>query len=56
MFGLFKKSSPADKLNKLYLKKMEEARDALRGGDVKANALLTAEAEKIADEIQKLKK
>jgi hypothetical protein len=55
MFGIFKKKDPLEKLQKAYLKKMEEARNVLRSGDVKNNARLVAEAEEIAIEIEKLR-
>lgn len=55
MFGLFKKD-PIKKLEKEYNDKLVEARDVLRQGDVKANARLMAEAEKINDKITALKK
>jgi len=55
MFGLFKKD-PVKKLEKKYLKLMEEAMEIQRGGDIKAYAQKTAEAEKVAEEIEALKK
>ncbi|MGD1841249.1 MAG: DUF6435 family protein [Thermonemataceae bacterium] len=54
MFGLFKKD-PIKKLEKEYLAKMKEARDIQRGGDMKAYALFMEEAEKMADELARLK-
>lgn len=54
MFGLFKKD-PVKKLEKKYLKLMEEAMEIQRGGDIKAYAEKSAEAEKVAEEIEKLK-
>jgi hypothetical protein len=55
MFGFFK-SNPADKLNKQYLQKLEQARDLQRNGDIKGFAKLTAEAEAIMKQIEDLKK
>ena len=54
MFGLFKKD-PIKKLEKEYLKLMEEAMNIQRGGDIKAYAAKVAEAEKIQDQIDQLK-
>ena len=54
MFGLFKKD-PIKKLEKKYLKLMEEAMEIQRGGDIKAYAQKSAEAEKVAEEIERLK-
>lgn len=50
---LFKRD-PRKKLQKAYQQKMEEAMHAMRRGDVRENALLVAEAEKIKAEIDKL--
>ena len=47
---LFKRD-PTKKLKKAYQTKMEAAMKALRQGDVRTNALLVAEAEKIKAEI-----
>ncbi len=55
MFGFFKKD-PIKALEKKYQKKLEEARDIQRSGDVKAAALLYEEAEEIGKELQKLAK
>jgi len=55
MFGFFK-SNPADKLQKQYLQKLEQARDLQRNGDIKGFAKLTAEAEAIMKQIEDLKK
>ena len=55
MFGLFKKD-PIKQLEKKYLKLMEEAMQIQRGGDIKAYAQKAAEAEKVAEEIEELKK
>lgn len=53
MFSIFKKN-PAKKLNKRYEAMLEKAMHAQRNGDIKAYAMITAEAEKIAIEIQTL--
>lgn len=55
MFGLFKKD-PIKKLEKKYLELMEEAMEIQRGGDIKAYAQKSAEAEKVAEEIERLKR
>ena len=54
MFGLFKKD-PIKKLEKKYLKLMEEAMQIQRGGDIKAYAEKSAEAERVAEESEELK-
>ncbi|MEQ8705822.1 MAG: DUF6435 family protein [Phaeodactylibacter sp.] len=54
MFGLFKKD-PVKKLEKQYLKLMEEAMQIQRSGDIKAYAEKSAEAERVAQEIEDLK-
>lgn len=54
MFGLFKKD-PASKLRKAYHKKLEEARDVQRSGDLKKYARLMEEAEQMAKELEKMK-
>ncbi|TWX65201.1 Lacal_2735 family protein [Colwellia demingiae] len=53
MFSIFKKD-PVKKLNKLYEAKLEQAMHAQRNGDIKSYSMITAEAEKIAIEIQAL--
>jgi|TARA_B110000881_G_C18489945_1_gene471245 hypothetical protein len=53
MFSIFKKD-PIKKLNKAYEAKLEQAMFAQRNGDIKSYSLITAEAEKIAEEIKKL--
>lgn len=53
MFGFFK-TDPRKKLEKAYAAKLEEARDAQRGGDIKRFAQLTAEAEAIVKQIEAL--
>lgn len=55
MFNFFKKD-PVKTLEKAYEKKMEEARDIQRSGDIKHYAELVAESEEILKEIEKLKK
>ena len=55
MFGFFKKD-PIKKLEKAYRRKLEEARDIQRSGDVKKAALVYDEAEKIADKMEALRK
>lgn len=53
MFGIFNKN-PLKKLNKRYEAKLEQAMHAQRNGDIKGYAMITAEAEQIAVEIQAL--
>ena len=55
MLKFFKKD-PIKKLEKEYLKLMEEAMNIQRGGDIKAYALKVAEAEEIQKQIDKLRK
>ena len=55
MFSFFKKD-PAKKLQKLYRDKLEEGMQAQRKGDIRLYAMLTAEAEKIREEIDGLEK
>ena len=50
---LFKRN-PTKKLQREYQQKMEAAMQAMRRGDVRENALLYAEAEKIKSEIDRL--
>ena len=50
---LFKRD-PKKKLMKAYQQKMEAAMQAMRNGDVAANAFLTKEAEAIKAEIDQL--
>jgi hypothetical protein len=54
MFSFFKKD-PIKKLNKRYLAKLEEAMHAQRKGDIRSYGSITAEAEKINDQITELK-
>ncbi|MGI9545505.1 MAG: DUF6435 family protein [Cyclobacteriaceae bacterium] len=53
MLGLFKKD-PQKKLRKKYEKRMLEARDIQRSGDLKLYAKKMEEAEQLAQEIQNL--
>ncbi len=53
MFSIFK-SDPRKKLQKSYEKKLEEAMFAQRNGDIKSYSMITAEAQNILEEIQKL--
>jgi hypothetical protein len=55
MFGLFKKD-PAAKLRKEYMKKMEQARDIQRNGDVVKASQLTAEAEELGRQLDELER
>lgn len=57
MFGLFK-SSPekqAQKLQQSYEKKLSEAMQAQRNGDIRSYSMLSEEAEKIHQEIKALR-
>ena len=53
MLGMFKQN-PKKKLNKEYLKLLEEAMHAQRSGDIKTYSLLTEKAEKIKTEMDSL--
>lgn len=53
MFSIFKKD-PIKKLDKAYEAKLEQAMLAQRNGDIKAYSLITAEAEKIGEQIRAL--
>ncbi len=53
MFGFFK-SNPSKKLRKQYDMKLEQAMLAQRKGDIKSYSMLTAEAEKIWEEVESL--
>lgn len=55
MFAWFR-SDPAKKLQKAYERKLEQAMQASRNGDMRANAALTEEAEAILAEIEALKR
>ncbi|GEK49241.1 hypothetical protein HPA02_35240 [Bisbaumannia pacifica] len=54
MFGLFKRD-PSKRLFKAYERKLTEAMEASRNGDMRANARLTEEAEALRQEIQALR-
>ena len=54
MFSIFK-TDPLKKLNKAYEAKLEQAMFAQRNGDIKSYAMITEEAELIADKIAVLK-
>ena len=53
MFSIFKKD-PIKKLDKAYEDKLEQAMLAQRNGDIKAYAMITAEAEKLGEKIREL--
>ena len=53
MLSIFK-SDPGKKLRKSYNLKLEQAMIAQRNGDIRNYSLITAEAEEIFKEIQKL--
>jgi hypothetical protein len=53
MFGLFKRD-PKKKLQQDYERKLQQAMEASRNGDMRANATLTEEAEGLLAEIKKL--
>lgn len=55
MFGLFKKD-PVKKLEKEHARLLEEAMQLQRGGDIKAFAAKSAEAEEVAKKIEELSK
>ena len=55
MFSIFKQN-PLKKLNKRYEAKLEQAMYAQRNGDIKSYSMITAEAEKIAVQIQALER
>lgn len=52
----FLKSDPSKKLQKAYEQKLEQAMQAARNGDMRANATLTEEAEALREEIEQIKK
>ncbi len=54
MFG-FLKGSPEKKLQAKYEKLLQEAMQFQRNGDIKSYSMVTAEAEKVREEIEKLK-
>lgn len=55
MFGWFKKD-PVKELEKAYEAKTAEALNAQRSGDIPAFALLTEEAERIAEKLEEARK
>jgi len=55
MFNLFKKD-PVSALKKQYAKKLEDALQYQRSGDIKTYSMLTHEAEQILAEIDQLEK
>lgn len=54
MFGLFKRD-PLVKLQKSYERKLAQAMECQRNGDIRSYSLLTEEAEAIYGEIRRLK-
>lgn len=54
MFGLLK-GNPEKKLQKKYEKLLHDAMQFQRNGDIKSYSMVTAEAEKVREEIEKLK-
>lgn len=54
MFGLFKKPSPAKKLRKELAAVQEKSMQAQRNGDIRTHSQLSAEADQIWREIQRL--
>ena len=53
MFSFFKKN-PTKKMHKEYERKLEQAMFAQRNGDIRSYSMITAEAESIWQEIQKI--
>ena len=53
MFGLFS-GDPSKKMRKKYGKLLEDAMHAQRRGDIKSYSMLTAEAEALWEQIEKL--
>ncbi len=53
MFGLFS-SDPSKKMRKKYDKILEDAMHAQRRGDIKSYAMLTAQAESLWEDIEKI--
>lgn len=51
--GLFKRD-PRKKLRRAYEQKLEAAMHAMHRGDIRENAMLTAEAEELRSELEKL--
>ena len=54
MFG-FLKSDPEKKLQKQYQELLEKGMQFQRNGDIKSYSMVTAEAEKIREQIETLK-
>ncbi|MEM1138151.1 MAG: DUF6435 family protein, partial [Bacteroidota bacterium] len=54
MFGIFGKKDNTKKLNKQYMKLMEEATELQRKGDIQGFAIKTEAAEKLMKEIEAL--
>ena len=54
MFGIFKKD-PIKDLQKKYQKKLEDAMNAQRNGDIKGYSFLTAEAYAMNKKLEELK-
>ena len=55
MFSIFK-SDPSKKLKQQYAAKLEQAMFAQRNGDMRSYAMLTAEAEGVREQLQKIEK
>ncbi|MDN3640956.1 DUF6435 family protein [Simiduia curdlanivorans] len=55
MFKIFR-PDPARKLNQQYQALLQQAMEAQRSGNIKLYSELTDKAEKIGDELEKLKK
>jgi len=53
VFSFFKKD-PIKNLNKQYFQKLENAMHAQRNGDIKSYSMITAEAETIRVEIERI--
>ena len=51
----FLKSDPTKKLQKKYEQLLEQAMQFQRNGDIKSYSMVTSEAEKIREEIERLK-
>ncbi len=54
MFG-FLKSDPQKKLQQKYEKLLAQGMQFQRNGDIKSYSMITAEAEKVREEIERLK-
>ena len=55
MFSIFK-PNPTKKLRKIYEEKLKQAMLAQRNGDIRSYSMMTAEAQAVWEEIQKLEK